>query len=161
MLKFVDTKVVFQEIPDEVTLAINISNCPCHCEGCHSSYLAEDIGETLTTDKLRKLIDNNKGISCIAFMGGDSYPILIHLFAMYIKGEYPHLKVGWYSGKTEVYEPHLLEYRKYFDYIKIGPYIKDRGPLNNPNTNQRLYKIDHEFYHNFVDITNKFWKHED
>jgi hypothetical protein len=56
---------------------------------------------------------------------------------------------------------HLLEYRKYFDYIKIGPYIKDRGPLNNPNTNQRMYKIDHEFYHNFVDITNKFWKHED
>lgn len=161
MIKFVDTKVVFQEIPDEVTLAINISNCPCHCEGCHSAYLAEDIGETLTTDKLRKLIDNNKGISCVAFMGGDSYPILIHLFAMYIKDKYPHLKVGWYSGKTEVYEPHLLEYRKYFDYIKIGPYIKDRGPLNNPNTNQRMYKIDHEFYHNFVDITNKFWKHED
>ena len=60
MLKFVDTKVVFQEIPDEVTLAINISNCPCHCEDCHSSYLAEDIGETLTTDKLKKIIDNNK-----------------------------------------------------------------------------------------------------
>ena len=89
MLKFVDTKVVFQEIPDEVTLAINISNCPCHCEDCHSSYLAEDIGETLTTDKLRKLIDNNKGISCVAFMGGDSHPHLVHLFAMYIKGEYP------------------------------------------------------------------------
>ena len=118
MLKFVDTKVVFQEIPDEVTLAINISNCPCHCEDCHSSYLAEDIGETLTTDKLRKLIDNNKGISCVAFMGGDSDPNIVCLFAMYIKNEYPHLKVGWYSGRTEVYEPSLLRYRKYFNYIK-------------------------------------------
>ena len=55
----------------------------------------------------------------------------------------------------------VLINRKFFDYIKIGPYIPNRGPLNNPNTNQRMYKIDHEFYHNFVDITNKFWKHED
>ena len=30
MLKYVNTGIVFQEIPDEVTLAINISNCPCH-----------------------------------------------------------------------------------------------------------------------------------
>ena len=28
MLKYVDSKVVFAEIPDEITLAINISNCP-------------------------------------------------------------------------------------------------------------------------------------
>ena len=41
MLKYVDTKVVFAEVPDEVTLAINISNCPCHCDGCHSEYLAD------------------------------------------------------------------------------------------------------------------------
>lgn len=45
MLKYVDARVVFQEIPDEITLAINISNCPCHCKGCHSQYLAEDIGK--------------------------------------------------------------------------------------------------------------------
>ena len=44
MLKYVNTGVVFQEIPDEVTLAINISNCPCRCPGCHSHYLWEDIG---------------------------------------------------------------------------------------------------------------------
>lgn len=47
MLKYVDARVVFQEIPDEITLAINISNCPCHCKGCHSQYLAEDIGKPL------------------------------------------------------------------------------------------------------------------
>jgi anaerobic ribonucleoside-triphosphate reductase activating protein len=159
MLKFVDTKVVFQEIPDEVTLAINISNCPCHCEDCHSSYLAEDIGETLTTDKLRKLIDNNKGISCVAFMGGDSSPMDISILARYIKNCH-NLKVGWYSGRDYI-DDNVIFNLNNFDYIKIGPYIKDRGPLNNPNTNQRMYKIDHEFYPNFVDITNKFWKHED
>lgn len=49
-------KVVFAEVPDEVTLAINISNCPCQCKGCHSSYLAQDIGTELTFNEVRKLI---------------------------------------------------------------------------------------------------------
>ena len=48
MIKYVNTEVVFQEIPDETTLAINISGCPCHCPGCHSSYLWEDVGTPLT-----------------------------------------------------------------------------------------------------------------
>ena len=52
MLKYVNTGIVFQEIPDEVTLAINISNCPCHCPGCHSHYLWEDVGLPLTTDAI-------------------------------------------------------------------------------------------------------------
>ena len=97
MLKFVDTKVVFQEIPDEVTLAINISNCPNNCEGCHSAYLAQDIGEELSDSRVRRLIEDNKGISCIAFMGGDISPIEIIFKAQLIKTEYPNLKVAWYS----------------------------------------------------------------
>ena len=48
MLKYVNTDIVFQEFPDEVTLAINLSNCPCHCPGCHSSYLWKDVGQPLT-----------------------------------------------------------------------------------------------------------------
>lgn len=158
MLKFVDTKIVFQEIPDEVTLAINISNCPCHCEGCHSSYLAEDIGRILTIGPLFNLIEDNKGISCVSFMGGDSDPERINGLAWAIKKKYPNLKVAWYSGRQELSNNVNLEN---FDYIKLGPYKEEFGPLNSRTTNQRMYKIDHEFYHNFVDITNKFWKHED
>lgn len=159
MLKFVDTKVVFQEIPDEVTLAINISNCPCHCEGCHSSYLAEDIGETLTIDKLKNLIDNNKGISCVAFMGGDSSPMDISILARYIKNCH-NLKVGWYSGRDYI-DDNVLFNLNNFDYIKIGPYIKDKGPLNNINTNQKMFMVDHNRNNTLVNITKKFWKHED
>ena len=44
MLKYVNTGVVFQEIPDEVTLAVNLSGCPCRCPGCHSRYLWQDVG---------------------------------------------------------------------------------------------------------------------
>ena len=48
MLKYVNYDIVFQEFPDEVTLAINLSLCPNGCPGCHSAYLKDDIGEELT-----------------------------------------------------------------------------------------------------------------
>ena len=62
-MKYVDTKVVFSELPNEITLAINISGCPCACHGCHSSYLAEDIGVPLTYEELSRLIQANRGIT--------------------------------------------------------------------------------------------------
>ena len=39
MLKYVDSQITFREIPDEITLCINISNCPFRCKGCHSKEL--------------------------------------------------------------------------------------------------------------------------
>ena len=153
MLKYVDTKVVFQEVPNEITLAINISNCPCHCKNCHSSYLAQDIGTELTFNEVRNLIKKNSGISCIAFMGGDSEPKRIDALASFVTNHY-QLKVAWYSGRQEL-SNHIDLYN--FDYIKLGPYKEEFGPLNSRTTNQRFYKIsDGEL----IDITSKFWKHE-
>ena len=152
MLKYVDAKVVFAEVPNEVTLAINISNCPCHCEGCHSLYLAEDIGEPLDLQHLTGLIDSNSGISCVCIMGGDANPSEVDDIAQDIKEYYPELKVAWYSGKQELSKDIDLEN---FDYVKLGPYIKDRGPLDNVNTNQRFYKVINK---ELVDITSAFWK---
>ena len=76
-MKYVDTKIVFQELPNEITLAINISGCPCACIGCHSSYLSQDIGESLTKEALQQLIRKNKGITAISFMGGDANPAYV------------------------------------------------------------------------------------
>lgn len=152
MLKYVDTKVVFQEVPDEVTLAINISNCPCHCEGCHSSYLAEDIGRILTIGPLFNLIEDNKGISCVSFMGGDSEPEKVNGLAWAIKRKYPNLKVAWYSGRQELSTNVNLGN---FDYIKLGPYKEELGPLNSRTTNQRMYMV---CSGELEDITSKFWK---
>ena len=151
MLKYVDTKIVFQEIPDEITLAINISNCPCHCKNCHSSYLAEDIGEELNSHSLKGLIDNNKGITCISFMGGDSNSSDIDALAQWVKIYYP-LKVAWYSGRQELAKEINL---KWFDFLKLGPYIEELGPLNNKTTNQRFYKVVND---ELIDITSVFWK---
>lgn len=153
-MKYVDAKVVFAEVPDEVTLAINISGCPCHCKGCHSPYLGEDTGNSLLPEVLEELIDSNEGITCVAFMGGDSVPWEVHRLAMFTKTVFPHLKVAWYSGKDVLHSRIELNLHD-FDYIKLGPYKEECGPLNSPTTNQRFYKV---VDGSLVDITNKFWK---
>ena len=86
MLKYVNTAIVFQEVPDEVSLAINISSCPCRCPGCHSKYLWEDTGTPLTPSELDTLISRYEGdITCIAFMGGDSDPAEVSLLAQHLR----------------------------------------------------------------------------
>ena len=159
MLKYVDTKVTFAEVPNEISLCINISNCPCKCHNCHSSYLAENIGTILGSTELVYLINNNKGITCVTFMGGDSSPLDINNLAKLIKEVFPKLKVAWYSGRQELSKNIYLGW---FDYIKLGPYIEELGPLNSKTTNQKFYQvcnmasIDEEPRYELIDITYKF-----
>lgn len=162
MLKFTDTQVTFAEVPNEITLCINISNCPCHCKGCHSAYLAEDIGKPLVGKILREdLIERNKGITCVCFMGGDSDPEAINNLAEYIKtwDSIKHLKVAWYSGRQELAKEININN---FDAIKLGPYLEECGPLNCGTTNQRFYKVVHTSMgtSKMYDMTHKFWKYE-
>lgn len=172
MLKYTDTAITLREIPDEITLCINISNCPCHCKGCHSSYLAEDIGEELTDTRLMELIDNNSGITCVSFMGGDSDPKelirLVHSYVSFMAWQRPDDEVpafAWYSGRQEL-PASIGEDWKWFNYIKLGPYIEELGGLDSRTTNQRLYtthmcrelKENDEPVYALEDITYKFWK---
>lgn len=155
MLKYVNEGIVFQEIPDEVTLSINISNCPCRCPGCHSSYLWGDIGLPLDNEAVDKFMSNyGNNITCICFMGGDAEPEKIDNLAKYVKLNYIGIHVGWYSGRT-ILSPYV--HLDNFDYIKIGPYIRHLGGLNKTTTNQRLYKVE-KTGNSLVDITHKFWK---
>lgn len=174
MLKYVNYDIVFQELPNETTLAINISNCPCHCKGCHSSYLAEDIGKPLIFREIERLIKENEGITAICFMGGDSEPKLINHYAKLIRESTIDevvdsftvtnpIRIGWYSGRQELSKDIDI---KNFNYIKLGPYIEELGGLKNPNTNQRLYEVqmsreideNGDPVYGLMDITNVFWK---
>lgn len=150
MLKYLNTQVTFAEVPDEITLCINITGCKNGCKNCHSSYLAEDIGKPLNWDSLNALIYINTGISCVAFMGGDNDPKVVNRLAEKVKSL--GLKAAWYSGRQELSKDVNLEY---FDYIKLGPYMEEFGPLNSRTTNQRMYKV-HDC--ELEDITSKFWK---
>ena len=147
--------VTFSEFPDEISLCINISNCKNHCANCHSQYLWKDIGEPLYLETLYALIDKNEGITCIGLMGGDAEPNYVNILAKAVKDLY-NIKVGWYSGRQEL-DKSINP--KWFDYIKLGPYIEEKGPLNNPNTNQKMYKVEHnKGSYALVDITSKFWE---
>lgn len=140
MLRYTDYDIVFQEIPDEVTLAINLSNCPNRCKGCHSPYLQENVGEPLTEESLSVLLQKyGKVVTCVCFMGGDADPHDVeHLAGFLQQQNITSVKVGWYSGKPEL--PDGLSTQN-FQYIKLGPYIESRGGLKSEQTNQRLYKI--------------------
>lgn len=154
MLKYVNCDVVFQEIPDEVTLAVNLSQCPCHCPGCHSDYLWQDIGSPLTSAVLDGwAMEMGRDITCICLMGGDADPAEVARLAVYLHQAHPEYKVGWYSGRMRV--PREVSAAD-FDYIKLGPYLRHLGGLKERTTNQRLYRrIKGD---RFEDITSRFWR---
>lgn len=157
MFKYVDTLVSFSEVPDEISLCINISGCKIGCKNCHSSYLAEDIGEELNIDSLHELISSNKGITCVSFMGGDSDPKEVDHLASIVK-EYYSLKTAWYSGVQALSKDiHIWN----FSFIKLGPYIEELGPLNSKTTNQRMYEVVYsKSRYELIDITYKFHRNE-
>ena len=137
MLRFHNFDVVFAEFPDETTLAINLTGCPNRCAGCHSPHLQGDGGEPLDEDVLRQLLGRYGGaITCVGLMGGDGAPDEVAELAAAIRRLQPGLRVGWYSGRT-AWPPHPER----FDYIKLGPWLAERGPLTSPATNQRLYRV--------------------
>lgn len=153
-MRYTDTMVTFREVPDEVSLCINISGCPNHCPDCHSKELWNEVGRNFTTETISDLVYHNDGITCVCFMGGDAYIDEIKFFIHFIKNNYPLLKTCWYTGQNRT-EESLSDILPYLDYIKTGPYIDSCGPLNNPNTNQRFYKVENK---KMIDITNIFWK---
>jgi anaerobic ribonucleoside-triphosphate reductase activating protein len=152
MLRFVNYDIVFQEVPGEVTLALNLSNCPNRCKGCHSPYLMEDKGEVLNEECLTALLEKyGSAITCVCFMGGDAAPQEVNRLAAYLQQKTNRrLKTAWYSGKPAL--PASCS-PLYFDYIKLGPYIESMGGLDSPHTNQRLYRIENK---EMVDITSCF-----
>lgn len=171
MIKFTEAEVVFSEIPDEITLAINISNCQNNCIGCHSPHLRQNVGEELTTEVLDNLVENNAGITCVCFMGEGKDELALQNLIAHLHQNYPSIKIGLYSGREEVLEDF---YWQVLDYLKIGPYMPEFGPINEETTNQRLYGRkegmitavfgpitgETRYRYQWQDITEKFWRNE-
>ncbi len=101
MLKYANHDIVFQEFPDEVTLAVNLSCCPNGCPGCHSAWLQGDVGEVLTEERLWALAESYRGeVTCVALMGGDNDPeTVMHLLRSLRRRSGDALRTGWYSGR--------------------------------------------------------------
>ena len=154
MLKYVNYNVVFQEVPNETTLAINLSCCPNQCPGCHSADLQKEIGEELNEKTILQILKKyQQSVTCICFMGGDNDPKMIERLAGFTRRmSLYQIKTGWYSGKRDLPEDLNLNN---FNFIKLGPYIESFGALTSPTTNQRFYKVENG---TMIDQTELFTK---
>ena len=151
-LKYLGYSIVFQEVPNEVVLAINISGCPHKCEGCHSKHLWEYKGNYISDD-LSNLIEKYQGlITCICFMGGDQNQQ--ELLELLVKTRKYKLKTALYTGKDS-FDDLDIRVLDNLNYCKIGHYDNKLGGLDNPTTNQRMFFWDYESG-KWEDITYKF-----
>ena len=159
MLQLASYDIVFQEVPGEVTLALNLSACPNRCPGCHSPHLRDQVGESLDDGLLDGLLERYGGsVTCVAFMGGDGEPEEVNRLAARVKSYNPSekpapevritsksadktpKKVAWYSGRAEIPSEMNLDT---LDFVKLGPYDPERGGLSSPDTtNQRFYRVE-------------------
>jgi anaerobic ribonucleoside-triphosphate reductase activating protein len=150
MLKYYNYDIVFQEVPDEVSLAVNISNCPNRCHECHSKHLWQDVGVELTDAELSALLKRYSGlITCFCMMGGDADKAGVEHVAEQVHA-FSNLKVAWYSGQND-----FPQNMRYFQYLKLGPYVAELGGLKSPKTNQRFYKNENGIW---IDKTDCFRK---
>lgn len=127
-----------QEVPNEISLAINISDCPYKCKGCHSMYLWDYIGDYLIDDIDNLLNKYNNLISCVCFMGGDQNQD--ELLYCLQKAKKKKLKTCLYTGNDDI-NSISNEIIKNLDYIKIGRYIEKFGGLNCKTTNQEMFDL--------------------
>lgn len=168
MVKCCGHYVTFQEVPDEVALVLSISNCPYHCEGCHSPWLQADIGDELTEKDLDYLLKQyGDGISCVCFMGtGNDYPSLFSLIADVHKLGF---KACVYSGDDTLKlidqwaaidgknDPEAMSQLP--DYYKYGSYQQKFGGLDRKTTNQKMLKRRDDGL--YEDITSWFWREKE
>lgn len=139
-MKYLYYDVVFQEIPDELSIAFLITNCPRCCDGCHSPQLQEDIGKRLDGEELKRIIelnmvDDKPLFSCILFMGGEQYHDILLSHLIYC--ESLKIKTALYTGADDVDD----EIKQHLNYLKVGAYKKELGGLESPTTNQKLIKL--------------------
>ena len=158
-LKYSHYDVVFQEVPSEISLAIEITGCPHRCTNCHSKFLWDYTGRLLSQD-FDSLLNKYSGlITCVCFMGGDQN--LSELYDLCQTARKNNLKTCLYTGLTldsylskaaNTLGPQMFSF---LNYLKVGPYIQELGGLNSKTTNQRFYKLDK---YPCTDITEQFQK---
>ncbi len=150
-LKYLGYSVVCQEVPDEISIAINISDCPYRCRGCHSKFLWEYDGEILLAG-LQEIISKYKGlVTCVCFMGGDQNGFELIEACKIAKSN--NLKTCLYTGDDNIES--VNKYLSFLDYVKIGHYEESLGGLNSANTNQRFFANANG---GLIDLTRRFVK---
>lgn len=127
------------EVTGERCLSIYLSGCRNNCPDCHYPDLRRtDCGLPLGAFFPQMLDLYRKQATCVCFLGeGEDTEETRRELTRY--ADIAHgsgLKTCLYPGRDTGIEPWM----RCFDYIKVGSYRKERGPLRAPTTNQRLFR---------------------
>ncbi|MDG6258441.1 anaerobic ribonucleoside-triphosphate reductase activating protein [Glaesserella parasuis] len=138
-IRFISEQIVWQEVPNETSLAFLISGYPLGCKGCHSIESWKlGSGQILSETYLQQRLVQYQGlISCVLFMGGEWLPEQL-LQRLQLARQFG-LKTCLYTGlELEQLPPEILAV---LDYVKTGRWIAELGGLNCITTNQRFIDL--------------------
>ena len=152
LLRFTREEIVWQEVPNEVSLAFLLSGCPLRCVGCHSadSWKA-GLGADLSVDYLRARLRRYRGLlTCVLFLGGEWQSENLLALLRVARDEFG-LKTCLYTGLERDEVPPML--LPELSFLKTGRWLPERGGLDSPTTNQRF--VD---FQTGMDLTSLFWR---
>ena len=151
MLHYCEVALSPIEVPGELSICIYVTGCQSHCEECHYPELQLCNYGELLLERIDNIVDSYLSeASCLCIMGEGQSEDRNELMTVNKHGHSKGLKTCLYSGRDVIIEDWMME----FDYIKLGSYRKEYGPLTSRNTNQVFYAIDNT---GFNDITEVFW----
>lgn len=134
---FYDFQIALQEVPGEISLCFSIAGCKIHCEGCHSPFLwKEENGKLLTKKHYDNLLNQYQNFaSCVLFMGGEWHED--ELIQLLKSAKEKDFKTCLYTGEETVSKELLSE----LTFIKTGKWLKEKGGLDMPTTNQKFKEV--------------------
>lgn len=148
-MNFSYPQVVFQEVPNHISLAFSISGCSLGCKGCHSTETWDkDFGNELTDEIFIAWINKYKGmVSNVLFYGGEWEPTrLVELLSI---AQAHNLKTSLYTGlELPELDKAILSH---VTFIKTGKFIKTLGGIDSNTSNQFFYDME-----NKVNLTHLF-----
>ena len=124
--------IVFQEVPDEISLCFSITGCNVGCKGCHSTELwRASYGTPLTNQAFINWLNKYQGlITCVVFFGGEWQPS--ELIEKLLIAKNLGLKTCLYSG-----EKHIdINISQHLNFLKTGAWQPEFGGLESTTTNQ-------------------------
>lgn len=141
-LRFTTEQIVWQEVPNETSLAFLIAGCPLRCAGCHSadSWKAGS-GRELSAEYLKGRLKRYQGlISCVLFLGGEWQPeaLIDMLKIVQEAGLKSCLYTGLERAELEAVSDGIVPR---LDYLKTGRWLSERGGLDQLTTNQKLINL--------------------
>lgn len=136
-MKVLSEQIVFQEVPNEISLSFLIAWCPLKCEGCHSKEWNNwNQWFFLTEEEFNWKIEKYKWmITCVLFLWWEWHN---EELIKYLKiARWNWLKTCLYTWLLNVKK----DLKEHLSYLKTWPWIKSLWWLDSKNTNQKLINV--------------------